>query len=96
MVPFAPGVLCLGGGKAPKHRCPDLLVGESRKVPSWQRCSPKIGWKGRSKMRGGQQFLAGRIFLGWEEYFCGGGDVSGGLCCNGCVTAVGHQRKNEW
>ena len=29
MVPFAPGVLCLGGGKAPKHRCPDLLVGES-------------------------------------------------------------------
>ena len=29
MVPFAPGVLCLGGRKAPKHRCPDFLVGVS-------------------------------------------------------------------
>ena len=29
MVPFAPGVLCLGGGKAPKHSGPDFLVGVS-------------------------------------------------------------------
>ena len=29
LVPFAPRVPCLGGGKAPKHRWPDLLVGES-------------------------------------------------------------------
>ena len=29
LVPFAPGVLCLGGGKAPKHSGPDFLVGVS-------------------------------------------------------------------
>ena len=29
MVPFAPGALCLGGGKAPKHSGPDFLVGVS-------------------------------------------------------------------
>ena len=44
LVPFAPRVLCLGDGKAAKHRWPDLLVGESsykyhggwRAAPSWE------------------------------------------------------------
>ena len=32
MVPFAPGVLCLGGRKAPKHSGPDFLVGVSTRI----------------------------------------------------------------
>ena len=32
--------------------------------------------------------MAGRIFLGWKEYFCGERNISGGLCCNGCITAA--------
>ena len=32
LVPFAPGALCLGGGKAPKHSGPDLLAGESNYI----------------------------------------------------------------
>ena len=45
------------------------LLNRSSASNMHQGCSPKIGWKGQSKVRGGQQFLAARIFLGWKEYF---------------------------